>query len=69
MEPYGEAEARALAEENENLFRDESRTTAEARARYARTLMLLDVYEPFRVDVVDADAACWLTVPDDLSEL
>jgi hypothetical protein len=29
-------------------------------------LVLLDVYERFRVDVVDAEAALWLAVPDEL---
>jgi hypothetical protein len=63
---YGEEEARALVEEHDDLFRDESRTTAEARARYLRKLVLLDVYERFKVTIVDADAAYWLTVPDDV---
>jgi hypothetical protein len=48
------------------LFRDEERTTVEGRARHVRKLVLLDVYERFRVDVVDAEAARWLTVPDEL---
>jgi hypothetical protein len=63
---YDEEEARALVEEHEDLFRTEERTTTEARARHLRTLCLLDVYERFRVDVVDAEAARWLTVPDEL---
>ena len=61
---YDEEEARALVEEHEDWFRDEERTTAEGRARHVRKLVLLDVYERFRVDVVDAEAARWLTVPD-----
>jgi hypothetical protein len=63
---YEEEEARALVEEHEDWFRAEERTTAEARARHVRTLVLLDVYERFRVDVVDAEAARWLPVPDEL---
>jgi hypothetical protein len=63
---YDEEEARALVEEHEDWLRAEERTTAEARARHVRTLVLLDVYERFRVDVVDAEAALWLAVPDEL---
>jgi hypothetical protein len=63
---YDEEEARALVEEHEDWFRAEERTTAEARARHVRTLVLVDVYERFRVDVVDAEAARWLPVPDEL---
>jgi len=63
---YDEEEARAIVEEHEDWFRAEERTTVEARARHVRKLVLLDVYERFRVDVADAEAARWLTVPDEL---
>lgn len=41
-------------------------SSGEARARHVRKLVLLDVYERFRVDVVDAEAVRWLAVPDEL---
>jgi hypothetical protein len=60
---YNEVEALALVREHEDLLREEERTTDEARARHLRTLLLLDVYERFRVQVVNPEAARWLTVP------
>jgi hypothetical protein len=65
VKTYGEVEALTLVRENPDLFRDEERTTDEARARHMRTLLLLDVYERFRVDVLNAEAARWLAVPDE----
>jgi hypothetical protein len=63
---YDEEEARALVQEHEDWFREEERTTDAARARHVRKLILLDVYERFKVEVVDPDAALWMAVPDDL---
>jgi len=63
---YDDEAARALVEEKEELFRTEERTTSEARARGVRKAVLLDVYEKFEVEVVDPEAARWLTVPEEL---
>lgn len=60
---YGEEEARVLAEEREELFRADDRTTADARARAVRKSVLLDIIERFKVDVVNPEAARWLEVP------
>ena len=65
---YNEAEARALVREHPDLFRDEERTTDDARARHLGTLVLLNVYERFRVDVVNPEAARWLAVPEEMRE-
>jgi hypothetical protein len=62
---YNEQEALALAWEHRDLFRNEERTTDEARSRHIRTLLLLNVYERFRVDVVNAEAGRWLRVPEE----
>jgi hypothetical protein len=61
---YDEEEARALAEEHDELFRTDERMTVEARARELRKSMLLDVYERFRLDVANAEAARWISVPE-----
>jgi hypothetical protein len=65
---YDEDEARRLVAENRDLFRDESRTTDEARARELRKHVLLDVHERVKIDVIDGEAAYWLQVPDQLRE-
>lgn len=65
---YDDAAARALVEEQEDLFRTEERTTIEARAREVRKRVLLDVFERFEVEVADSEAARWVTVPEDLRE-
>jgi hypothetical protein len=62
---YNEPEALALVHEHENLFRDEDRTTDDARARHLRSLLLLDVYERFRIEIVSRGAARWVVVPGD----
>jgi hypothetical protein len=63
---YEEDEARRLAEEHEDLYRTEERTTVDARAREVRKSVLLDVIERFRIDVLQPDAARWLEVPVEL---
>jgi hypothetical protein len=65
---YGEDAARALVEQNQNLLRTEELTTVEARAREVRKAVLLDVFERFAIEVVDAAAARWVAVPEDLRE-
>jgi hypothetical protein len=62
---YDDDAARALVERNPKLFRTEERTTVEARAREVRKTVLLDVFERFAIEVVDAHAARWVAVPDD----
>jgi hypothetical protein len=63
---YDDQGARALVEEDGALYLTEERTTVEARAREVRKAVLLDVYERFEVEIVEPEAARWLTVPDDL---
>jgi hypothetical protein len=60
---YGEEEARRLAEEHEDLYRTEERTTFDARAREVRKCVLLDVIERFKIEVLDGEAARWFEVP------
>jgi hypothetical protein len=67
LKSYDREEALALVQENEDLFREEVGATDEARARHVRKLILLDVYERFKVEVVSPDAALWMAVPDDLN--
>jgi hypothetical protein len=65
---YDDDVARSLVEENPNLYRTDERTTVEARAREVRKTVLLDVFERFAMEVVDASAARWVAVPDELRE-
>jgi hypothetical protein len=65
---YDDNQARALVEQNQNLFRTDERTTVEARAREVRKAVLLDVFEQFEIEVADAAAARWVAVPEDLPE-
>jgi hypothetical protein len=63
---YEEDEARRLAEEHEDLYRTEERTTVDARARELRKSVLLDVIERFKIDVLQPEAGRWLEVPAEL---
>jgi hypothetical protein len=60
---YDDDEARALAEENPDLFRAAERTTVEARARELRKAVLINVDEVFATEILDAEAARRIAIP------
>jgi hypothetical protein len=63
---FDKEEALHLVAENPELFRSETRTTDEARARELRKNVLMDVHERVRVEVIDSEAVRWVQAPQEL---
>lgn len=62
---FDEAAAAAAIAENDDLFRGDTATTDEERAREVQKHVVFDVHEYLEIEVVDSEAARWLAVRDD----